>query len=39
MKYLKMILKKLVVMNASHFESYVLDREFSVPTIHKSYRG
>lgn len=39
MKYVKMILKKLLVMNNSHFEAYVLEKEFSVPTVHRSYRG
>lgn len=39
MKYLNLILKKLFVLNASNFETYILEKEFSVPTIRKSYRG
>jgi hypothetical protein len=39
MNYLKVILRKLILFNNSQFEVYVLEKEFSVPVIRRSYRG
>jgi len=33
MKYLNMIFEKIVRLNNSHFENYILEKEFSVATI------
>jgi hypothetical protein len=39
MKCLKTILRKLILINNSQFETYILEKEFSVPTVRRSYRG